>query len=93
MRALAASGQPGAALGVFEQARTRLADELGTGPSPALAALHLSILRAGDQPAAPDGRAPAAASPAGDLHLLRSGAQAAQPAGAPRRPLPTCAPS
>ena len=65
MRALAASGQPGAALGVFEQARTRLADELGTGPSPALAALHLSILRAGDQPAAPDGRAPAAASPAG----------------------------
>ncbi len=65
MRALAASGQPGAALGVFEQARTRLADELGTGPSPALAALHLSILRAGDQPAAPDGRGPAAASPAG----------------------------
>jgi len=64
MRALAASGQPGAALGVFEQARTRLADELGTGPSPALAALHLSILRAGDQPPAPDGRAPAA-SPAG----------------------------
>jgi predicted ATPase/DNA-binding SARP family transcriptional activator len=65
MRALAASGQPGAALGVFEQARARLADELGTGPSPALAALHLSILRAGDQPAAPDGRAPAAAFPAG----------------------------
>ena len=88
MRALAASGQPGAALGVFEQARARLADELGTGPSPALAALHISILRAGDQPAAPDGRTPAAASPAGvsssnTVPGARAGASRPGPAAPP----------
>jgi predicted ATPase/DNA-binding SARP family transcriptional activator len=65
MRALAASGQPGAALAVYEQARSRLAEELGTGPSPALSALHLSLLRADGEPAAADGRAvPVAAPPA-----------------------------
>jgi predicted ATPase/DNA-binding SARP family transcriptional activator len=88
MRALAASGQPGAALAVFEQARARLADELGTGPSPALAALHLSILRAEDQPAAPDGHAPAAASPAGHSSSAtvpgaRADAASPAPAAAP----------
>jgi DNA-binding SARP family transcriptional activator len=46
MRALVAGGRRGAALGVYEQVRERLADELGADPSAELAALHLEILRA-----------------------------------------------
>jgi len=45
MRALHASGRRGAALEVYEQARQRLADELGADPSAELAALHLELLR------------------------------------------------
>lgn len=51
MRSLAAAGRPADALTEFERARSVLADELGTDPSPELRAIHLQILRA-DQPAA-----------------------------------------
>ncbi|MFI6817022.1 BTAD domain-containing putative transcriptional regulator [Nonomuraea sp. NPDC050328] len=46
MRALVATGRPAEALAVFEATRARLAAELGADPSPELAALHLSVLRA-----------------------------------------------
>jgi DNA-binding SARP family transcriptional activator len=53
MRALQAAGRRGAALAAYDQARSRLADQLGTDPAAELAALHLEILRAEDgQPAA-----------------------------------------
>jgi predicted ATPase/DNA-binding SARP family transcriptional activator len=55
MRSLYASGRQAEALADFEEIRTLLADELGTDPSPGLAAVHLAILR-GD-PAAPETRA------------------------------------
>ena len=45
MRALHACGRRGAALEVYEQARKRLADQLGADPSAELAALHLELLR------------------------------------------------
>ncbi|TDV57335.1 putative ATPase [Actinophytocola oryzae] len=50
MRALCAAGRPAEALTVFERARQVLADELGTDPSPELAALHVSVLRGADTP-------------------------------------------
>jgi DNA-binding SARP family transcriptional activator/tetratricopeptide (TPR) repeat protein len=45
MRALAATGRPAEALGLFAAARERLAEELGTGPGPTLRAVHQRILR------------------------------------------------
>ena len=48
MRALQAAGRPGAALTAYDQARTRLVEQLGIEPSAGLAALHLAILRADD---------------------------------------------
>jgi predicted ATPase/DNA-binding winged helix-turn-helix (wHTH) protein len=45
MRALHACGRRGAALEVYEQARKRLADQLGADPSAELSELHLELLR------------------------------------------------
>jgi predicted ATPase/DNA-binding SARP family transcriptional activator/tetratricopeptide (TPR) repeat protein len=45
MRALYATGRQADALTVYEDARRALADDLGVDPSPALAEVHLSILR------------------------------------------------
>jgi DNA-binding SARP family transcriptional activator len=50
MIALGATGQQAAALRVFEEARTRLDQELGVTPGPELAEAHLRILRGETQP-------------------------------------------
>ncbi len=60
VRALYAAGRPADALAAYERARAALADQLGVDPSPALAALHVAILR-GDPDVAP----PAAPGPDG----------------------------
>ncbi len=46
MRALYACGRRAEALAAFEDARQRLAEELGTDPSAELSAIHLAVLRA-----------------------------------------------
>ncbi|WP_214412304.1 BTAD domain-containing putative transcriptional regulator [Sphaerisporangium fuscum] len=52
MRALHAAGRPAEALEVYENLRRVLAEQLGTDPSPELAAVHLAVLRA-ESPAPP----------------------------------------
>ncbi|MEC3951556.1 BTAD domain-containing putative transcriptional regulator [Nocardia sp. CDC153] len=47
MRVLAAAGRTNEALDVFATLRTRLVDQLGTDPGPALVALNTAILRGG----------------------------------------------
>jgi len=66
MRALHAAGDRGRALGVYESARSRLADELGVAPSADLAAEHVRILRSDEGRVADsrDRHAPTSASDA-----------------------------
>ncbi|WP_246019383.1 BTAD domain-containing putative transcriptional regulator [Saccharothrix australiensis] len=59
VRALHADGRTAEALAEFDRARRLLADELGVGPAPGLAAAHLAVLRA-EQPAPPARRRPPA---------------------------------
>jgi predicted ATPase len=61
IRALTVEGSPGRALEVFERTRRRLADTLGTDPSPELAGLHLELLR-GEPAPRPRGNLPAEVS-------------------------------
>ncbi|MFI8952055.1 BTAD domain-containing putative transcriptional regulator [Streptomyces sp. NPDC053750] len=51
MRALHGSGRQAEALSLYERTRSTLAEELGTDPSPELAAVHLELLRADHTPA------------------------------------------
>lgn len=52
MRALQATSRQAEALDVYENTRRLLSDELGADPSPELAAVHLSVLRAEPPPTA-----------------------------------------
>ncbi|MFI9389065.1 BTAD domain-containing putative transcriptional regulator [Kutzneria sp. NPDC052558] len=56
MTALHRAGRRSEALTVFAELRERLADELGTDPSPEIMALHLELLR--DEPVRPAGNLP-----------------------------------
>ncbi|MFE3797061.1 winged helix-turn-helix domain-containing protein [Nocardia tengchongensis] len=56
MRLLAAAGRTNEALDVFATLRTRLVDQLGADPGPALVALNTAILRGEPLPGAPAGR-------------------------------------
>ena len=62
MRALQAAGRQADALKAYEDIRRALADQLGVDPSPALAAVHLAILR-GELPPRPPSAARAQAAP------------------------------
>ena len=63
LRAYVIGGRVAAALAAYASARERMADQLGTDPSPETAALHTAILR-GDlvAPARPPARPPAGAA-------------------------------
>ncbi|MBE1489884.1 AfsR/SARP family transcriptional regulator [Plantactinospora soyae] len=61
IRALHADGRRAEALATFADVRRLLADELGTDPSPELAALHVAVLR--DDPALTPDRTPGPGAP------------------------------
>jgi predicted ATPase/DNA-binding SARP family transcriptional activator len=62
MRALAGAGRQTEALALYEQTRSRLADELGVDPSPQLREAHLAVLR-GEPAAAEPARQAQSPSP------------------------------
>lgn len=66
MRALAAVGRRADALAVYEQGRSRLANELGVDPSPDLQSVHLAVLR-GEVPSHSASTAPEADGSRGNL--------------------------
>lgn len=53
MSAYAATGRPALALAAYAETAATLAEDLGSDPAPATAALHLEILRGGGRPVAP----------------------------------------
>jgi predicted ATPase/DNA-binding SARP family transcriptional activator len=63
MRALQAAGRQADALTAYEDIRRALAEQLGVDPSPALAAVHLAILRGEPPPAARAQYAPTGQEP------------------------------
>ncbi|MFD4572829.1 BTAD domain-containing putative transcriptional regulator [Streptomyces sp. NPDC058417] len=69
MRALYLAGRQSDALATYADLRARLADDLGVDPGPAVAALHLAVLRQDPALAHPDPPSPAASTrrtPTGD---------------------------
>ncbi|MEN3608435.1 BTAD domain-containing putative transcriptional regulator [Plantactinospora sp. ZYX-F-223] len=87
IRALHAGGRRAEALASFEEARRLLAEELGTDPSPELAALHVAVLR--DDPALlPPGRRPGPARPVPAGPTPADTVSAPAPAGTVAGPVP-----
>jgi DNA-binding SARP family transcriptional activator len=89
MRALCAAGRQADALGVYEDTPLALADGLGVDPSPALAAVHLAILRGELAAVTP---VPAVTATATDASPVRSGRPPShrQRSGRRGRPAATC---
>ncbi len=80
MRALYGSGRHVEALAAFEEARALFAEQLGVDPSPALAELHLAILRRDPVRPAPENRSVRPA-PEDDPVRLAAGNHPVVPAG------------
>ncbi|GGY67539.1 hypothetical protein GCM10010300_08050 [Streptomyces olivaceoviridis] len=88
MRALYRAGHQGEALASYEDLRTRLADELGACPGPALSALHRAMLRQ-DPSLTTDPAAPAGATaPSHQLTVPGPQGTAASPHGTTPHPAP-----
>ncbi|MFF0150899.1 BTAD domain-containing putative transcriptional regulator [Micromonospora sp. NPDC005203] len=79
IRALSAQGRPAEALAEFEDARHTLAEQLGVDPSPALAAIHLAVLRGDERPAVFRGGDSSAVRPGGDNSAVRPTTEQALP--------------
>ncbi|MEU8172495.1 BTAD domain-containing putative transcriptional regulator [Microbispora hainanensis] len=76
MRALYGAGRRVEALAAYEEARSVFADRLGADPSPALAELHLAMLRG--EPSGEQTRPPSAATSTGPAQVPQGLAQVSQ---------------